>query len=360
MAPLGSVSYILVGIAVVAKNIGLSNLIKVLIKKMFRLSKNLAYSIGIDIGHDSLKLAQLKNNGTGMSLIAGNSKSRPEDVEPGSSNWQKWAIEAVRLLTTYGDFQGKEVIAAVPTSDVFIDHIKMPKTNDKKLQDAIFAKIKQKLPFEALQENTMLKYIPTEEDNVLVMATERRIIERHLAIYEEAGLSIKSIGAWPVALTNCYVKFFGRRQSDLEAIVMLICIEANCTNIVICRHKNLLLARSVPMGVEQLGDDDEQAVTRLVMELTACKRQFSLMYGDAQIERLIFLSGPSVDNAVCATIAKQLEMPAQAGDCLAAAEIAKSCRLGRDNKRDKKHMGEPIDRRGCCVNWAVAFGLCLS
>jgi hypothetical protein len=139
---------------------------------------------------------------------------------------------------------------------------------------------------------------------------------------------------------------------------MLICIEADCTNIVICRHKNLLLARSVPIGVEQLGD--EQAVTRLVMELTACKRQFSLMYRDAQIERLIFLSGPSVDKDVCATIAKQLEMPAQMGDCLAAVEIAESCRLGRDRERDEKHVGDPIDRRDCHVNWAAAFGLCLS
>jgi Tfp pilus assembly PilM family ATPase len=149
LAPLGSVSYILVGIAAVVGNLGLINLMQVLIEKMFKLSKKHAYSIGIDVGHDNLKLVQLENNGKGIRLIAGNSKRRPEGVEPGSSDWQKWVIEAVRLLATYGDFQGKEVIAAVPTSDVFIDHIKMPKADDSKLQDAIFAKIKQKLPFES-------------------------------------------------------------------------------------------------------------------------------------------------------------------------------------------------------------------
>ncbi|MHC4424844.1 MAG: pilus assembly protein PilM [Planctomycetota bacterium] len=326
---------------------------------MFGLLKNHTYSIGVDIGHDSLKLAQLGNNGSGVSLIAGNSKNRPEDLEPGGSDWQRWAIETMHLLTAYGDYQGREVIAAMPTSDVFIDHMRMPKTDDSKLQDAIFSKIKQKLPFESLQENTMMKYIPTEEDNVLVMATERKIIDRHLAVYEEAGLSIKSIGVWPIALTNCYVRFFGRRRSDLDAVVMLICIEADCTNVVICRHKNLLLARSIPIGVEQL--DDEQVVTRLVMELTACKRQFSLIYRSAQIERLIFLSGQAVNNNVCATVAKQLEMPAQVGDCLAAVEIGKSCRLGRDERNsDKAHSGDLIDRRDSQSNWAVAFGLSLS
>jgi Tfp pilus assembly PilM family ATPase len=326
---------------------------------MFGLTKNPTSPIGVDLGHGSLKLAQLgtKENGIGATLLAGNSKNTPIDMVAGSSAWQKWSIETIRLLTTYGSFQGKQVIAAMPTSDVFIDHMKMPKTKSGDLHDAIFTKIKQKLPFESLQENTMMQYIPTEEDNVLVMATERRIIDRHLAIYEKAGLSIKSIGVWPTALTNCYVKFFGRRESDLTTVVMLICVEADCTNVVICRYANLLLARSLPIGAERLAD--EQAATRLVAELSACKRQFGLIYRDAQIERLIFLSGQSVCVDIYAKIAKQLEMPAQMGDCLAAVEIGKSCKLGRGD-RDQEQSDDSVDRRDCHVNWAVSFGLSLS
>ncbi len=325
---------------------------------MFGLKKNPTCPIGVDLGYGSLKLAQLGSDaGSGTTLLAGNSRTTPENVQPGSSAWQKWAIETVRVLTTYGQFHGKDVIGAVPTSDVFIDHFKMPKTNGRDLEAAVFAKIKQKLPFESLEENTMMQCIPTEEDNVLVMATERRMIDRHLAIYEESGLSIKSMGVWPVALVNCYVKFFGRRRSDLESVVMLICVEANFTNVVICRHSNLLLARSLPIGAARL--DDEQSATRLVMELTACKRQFGLIYRNAQIERLIFLSGDSVCKDIYATIAKQLEMPAQMGDCLAAVQIGKSCRLRREDQ-NQEEPGNHIDRRDHHLNWSVAFGLSLS
>jgi Tfp pilus assembly PilM family ATPase len=324
---------------------------------MFGLFKNHIYSIGIDLGHEDVKVAQLGSNGHGLMLVAGNSKERPEQIPPNSSDWQQWAIDAMRLMTTYGDFRGREIVAAMPSNDVFIDHLKKPKTNGKKLEDAVFAKIKQKLPFESLRDNTMLQCIPTEEDNVLVMAIERKIVDRHLAIYEEAGLSVKSIGVWPVALTNCYVRFFGRRQSDLNAVVMLICIEQDGTNVVVCRHKNLLLARSMAIGLRRF--DDEQAVTRLVMELTACKRQFGLMYRNAKIERLIFLSGRNAAKEVCATIAKQLEMAAQMGDCLTAVEITKSCRLGQHNESTKGD-GAQIDRRNSNVNWSVAFGLSLS
>jgi type IV pilus assembly protein PilM len=329
---------------------------------MFKFSKSHAYSIGVDIGDDSLKLVQLGEDGNGISLIAGQSENLPEGVKAGSSQWQRWAIETIRQLASNGDFQGKEVIAALPTREVFIDNIKIPKLDDNDVEEAIFSKIKQKLPFEPIQENTMIKYIPMEQDNALVIAAERKIIDRHLAIYEKAGLTIKSIGIWPTALANCYTKFFGRRKSDLETIVMLVCIESNYSNVVICRHNNLLFARSLSTGLNQL--DNKKSVNKLVLDLTECRRQFTSMNPRGQIGRLIFLSSETtIDKGICVKIAKQLDIPAQVGDCLAAVEIIEPSSLGgkpKSNDDDKESTGTPIDRRDCEVNWATAFGLSLS
>ena len=326
---------------------------------MFKFSKSHAYSIGVDIGDDSLKLVQLGENGNGISLIAGQSENLPEGVKAGSSQWQRWVIEAIRQLISKGDFQGKEVIAALPAREVFIDNIKMPKSDGNDAEEAIFSKIKQKLPFEPIQENTMIKYIPMEQDNALVIAAERKIIDRHLAIYEKVGLSIKSIGIWPTALANCYSKFFARRQLDLQAIVMLVCIEANYTNVVICRHNNLLFARSLSTGLSQL--NNKKSVNKLVLDLTECRRQFASMNPRGQVGRLVFLtSQTTIDKEMCVTIAKQLDIPAQVGDCLAAVEITEPCRLGGGPKDDKKAADTPKERRKCEVNWATAFGLSLS
>ena len=343
---------------------------------MFSFLKDHIYPIGVDMGRDSLKLAQLGNNGRGMHLIAGGIEDRPADVKPGSADWQRWAIEAIRKLIANDGFHGRNVIAAIPASEVFIEQIKVPgttKANDWKPDDAVLEKVKQKLPFEA--DDAMIKYIPTEADIVLILATEREIINRHLAIFEKAGLAIKSIGVWPVALTNSFVSFFffGRRKTDMEAIVMLVEIETNCTNVVMCRAKTLLFARSIPIGAKQLNSEkvlgtpfsdksrvptlqyvakwgpwqNVDAVTRLVWELAACRRHFGSMYRKAQIERLIFLSGQAVDRCICEMIARQLEVPAQIGDCLEAVEIEGTHDLG-------------TDRRDCRVNLATAFGLSLS
>ncbi len=312
---------------------------------MFGFLKRQSHLIGVDLGNDCVKLAQLANGTQETLLMAGQYVSRPEDIVAGTARWQRWAVEVMREATANGQFKGKDVVAALPASDVIIDHMRWPKKFDGKIEDAIFAKIKPKLPFEPIQQNTMIKYVPTEQDNIMVLATERTAIDHHLAIYERAGLSINSIGVWPVALAHCYAQFFGRRKTDLETVVLLLDVHPDCTNMVISRHKNPLYACSIPIGTSQL--KDEATIGRLVMELNANRRQFISLYKNAQIERLIFLSGLAVEPDIYRLIAKQLEIQAQMGDCMAAVEMADPNRLN-------------LERRNGKVSWALAFGLSLS
>jgi Tfp pilus assembly PilM family ATPase len=178
-----------------------------------------------------------------------------------------------------------------------------------------------------------------------VIAAEREKINRLLAIYENVNLQIMSMGVWPAALINCYVKFFGRRKTDVQSVVLLLDIGTNYTNVVICRHRNLLFARSIPIGTSQLGTAQAGETTGLVTELTAYRRQLGLMYKNAQIERLIFISGQSVSKNIYTDIAEQLELSAHIGECLAAVEIT---------------LPGGIERRENQTNWATAFGLSLS
>ncbi len=302
--------------------------------------------IGVDMGSDSLRLAQLERGEEGATLIAADVRYRPEALEGGSAGWQRWAMETISELTADSKYRGREVVAVLPASEIFVEHIKLPQAEWDRLRRSnpeTISKIKQELPFDC--DDMVIRPVPAEQDNVVVIATRRQIIDRHLAIYEKAELQIKSIAIWPAALANTYAGFFGRRESDAESIVMLICIEDNSANVVICRHKNLLFARSVAIGANQLGT--EEAMARLILELAACRQHFSTMHGDGEIERLIFLLGPLQSREICLAIAKQLEMPAQIGDPLGAVKILDA-------------GGAGIDRRQLQTNWSVAFGLSLS
>jgi len=306
-----------------------------------RFQKNQTCPIGVDMGYDALKMVQLKWNGKGADFVAGGICNRPEDVQAGSAEWQKWVIESIHEITSKNKFYNKKVIASLPASEVVIEHIKLPKGMEQVSQEVLVSKMKHKID----TDNAVIKHIPLEGDNILVIATEREKINRYLAIYEKAKLQIDSLGIWPIALTNSYVSFFGKRKTDMESIVMLLDIEACHTNVVISRHKNLLFARSLPIGANQL--DSEQAVKELSTELAGCRREFVMMQGNAQIERLILLSGQTVNRDVSIAIAKHMEIPAQTGDCLAAVA-----------KKDFHQFG--IDSRESKDSWATAFGLSLS
>jgi len=199
----------------------------------------------------------------------------------------------------------------------------------------------------------MVKYVVSDrhsgngEMGVLVMAGQRQTIDRHLAIYEKASLEICGISVWPLAMTNSYVKLFGRRAEDREVVVMLIDIGANHTNIVICRHSNLLLARMIKIGFRQL--EYNEMIERLMDEMNACCRYFELVSDNAQVNRLVLISGQSVDRVICekdAELAKGMQIPAQIGDVLAAVQVQRGCHFD-------------IERRGRQVDWATAFGLSL-
>ncbi len=311
------------------------------------------FFIGIDLSGGELKMAQLGRCGKGdISVISGAFEVCPQEIESGSAQWQKWMIDTIGTSMKSRRFRGKQVVAAMPPAEVFLDTLRVPdeciadgqqiNLEDRKVQDALYAQIRHKLPSDL--NDVMIKYLPTEAGQVIAVAIQRCKVDRNLAIYDRVGLNVRTIALWPMALMNTYACFFGRRESDLTAVVILIDINSNHTNLVICRHKQLLFARSIKIGNQLL--DQEGGLKQLLLELTACKDRFSQLYPNCPIERQIFLSGQLVDREIYMKIAPKLDMPAQMGDCLTAVEISNPQQCG-------------IDRRECQTSWASAFGLSL-
>ena len=320
---------------------------------MLEFLKKKVYPIGVDLGSGHLKMSQLGFDGRGLYLHAAGIEAKPDDAEAGSSTWQRWAARAARKMVNSGNFKGRKVVTALPSDDVFIDQIRIPKSASGNLESVVFSKVSKKFPFDA--EGALVKHVVAEgtggngfDVDVLVMAAEKKIVGRHIAIYEKAGLEIQGIGVWPLALANSYVNFFGRRSCEVKTVVMLMDIGTNHTNVAICRHKNLLFARVIPIGFRQISQGE--FVQRLMSEVEACCRHFESTPRGIHIERLLFLSGRSADKNICesiAALAERMQIPAQIGDVLGAVEVPNGFEL-------------EIDRRGCRVDWATAFGLSLT
>jgi Tfp pilus assembly PilM family ATPase len=308
--------------------------------------------IGVDLGNGSLRLAQIGFNSRGPYLHAAGIAARPQDIEPQSPAWQRWAIDAIKDLWHKGNFKGKNIITALPSEELFIEQIKVPHSALEKLDEAVLSRIQKRLPFSP--EDGMIRSVPVEigqtpsaEVDVIVMAAERQKVDRHLAIYEKAGLDITGMSIWPIALVNSYRHFFCRRKTDQDRVVILMDIGTHHCNVVIGRGGKLFFARVIPTGYLHLSQG--QMVQRLIAEIDACCRYFETIAGKVPIEQILLLVGKNVNKDICdkiAELAEKMQIPAHVGDVLSAVEM-------------NQESSCLVDRRNSQVDWATAFGLSL-
>jgi Tfp pilus assembly PilM family ATPase len=144
------------------------------------------------------------------------------------------------------------------------------------------------------------------------------------------------------------VEFFSRRREEQDKVAMLLDVATTSTNIVICRNRDLLLARVVGLGCDNLQQDE--MIERLISEIDACSRYFEFHCGGMHIERLVFLAGKHADKRICsklAEMAQRMQIPAQIGDVLTAVDMRPGCeaRVGRCDSQ---------------LDWSMSFGLSLS
>ncbi len=307
--------------------------------------------IGVDLGSGFLRMAQIAQNGNGPYLHCAAVAARPETVVPQSPAWQRWAVESMKELSRSQPFKGKKIVTALPSDDLFIDQIRIPRSQMEKLDEAVASRIQKKMPFPP--QEGLIRSVPVHieeqknpEVEVIVMGAAREKVHQHLAIFEAAGLEIASIGVWPQAMINSYRHFFCRRTNDQNRVVMLMDIGTNHCNVVICRGSNLLFARVIPTGFIQLSQG--QLVQRLFAEIDACCRYHETMLPGVPIERILLLAGKNVDKCICekvSELAQKMQTPAQIGDVLSAIDVGAS--------------NETIDRRNTNIDWAMAFGLSL-
>ena len=312
------------------------------IDNMMKPLKNSACPIGVDVGDDALTLVQIAADMDTVRVLAADSIRYPAEIKAGSTSWQRWAIKAMAASIRHGQFRGKKVIAAQPPSEVFVDTIKASESAGDELQNVMLNHLKPKL--QIAPDDVLIKHVRIDSKNILVMASDRTRLYRHLAMYEKARLEVGAISVWPMAVLRAYAHLWARHMNRDDP-VMLLDIGERCTNIAICDSRSLYFAHSSPLGAQSLEMD--RMVDLLNSEMDMCRVKFRSAYRNPQVNHIIFVSGHAVGKDIYAEIAKRARMSAQIGDCLDAVGVLRSAQISL--RSNAPH-----------ANWITAIGLGLS
>ena len=216
-----------------------------------------ARPIGVDFGTDSLKLAQVAMVDGEPKLIAAASIEVPGHVRHSVAARMAFFMESVRDLLLQGNFQGRQVVLALPAASMLIQHLRLPKMDDATLKKTLPWEVRGKLPIDpsaALLQHLVAGEVYHESESrneIIVLAAARDLINQFLAAADKAKLDVVGMTVEPVAITTCFSHLHVRKE-DAAAVTCYVDIGTNSSRAVIAQGSKILFARSIKVGAEHL------------------------------------------------------------------------------------------------------------
>ncbi len=193
-------------------------------------------TIGLDIGSSRVKAIQLKRSGRGIELEKfGIAEifprgSRPEDA----SELRRLKVDAVRKALDTAGITLRNAITAVSGESVIVRYIQVPEMPEEELKNALRWEAEEYIPFRLEDVNLDSVVLGHAEQagvgkiDVLLVSAKKDLVENHLSILREIGLTPSIVDVDSFAFLNC---FEVNHEPGGQEIVALVNIGAGVTNI---------------------------------------------------------------------------------------------------------------------------------
>jgi len=349
-------------------------------------SKNLP--IGVDLGSDRLKMAQLRTSEGRYELLGAGAADVPREYLDDPATRFDFLSERIHHILKGDNFKGRKAVLSLPASAVFLQPIKIPIVPAKEVDGTVKGELHDKLPYpvkDAVIRHILAGTLYSDGQEIqerIVVSVPRSELQAHLAMAQRGGLEVVGMNVEACAVVECFARLF-RRVSDESRVTLFIDIGAASTQVVLAHGWKMAFARNLPVGghtldqtvAEALQTSIEQAhcihqklltadgegpaeeelfrlfdvkIAEIADDITQCRRYCESFFRNRAIERVIFVGGQAHNKRLCQSIAERLELPAQVGDPMIGIK-----RLEQPGQAVALPAGTPQPA------WAVAIGLSL-
>lgn len=203
---------------------------------------------GLDIGFSSLKVMQITTQNKqqvvgGYGVTGFDSKAIKDGVIVEPEIIAKVAHELFNK-NLIGDITTRRVVAAVPAARTFTRSVTLPKVAAKDLAEAIRLETEQyvPVPLDELYVDHAVIHKTDEEQEVLVVAVPKKIVDSYVQLTQLLGLEIVSVESTISSASRLFVQ---AEQSDVPTV--LIDLGSLSSDITIY-DKALIVTGTVPGG----------------------------------------------------------------------------------------------------------------
>lgn len=364
--------------------------------------------IGLDIGHNSIKMLQLATNDGQISVIAADKVRIDPGINGDGQQRRSFVVSAIKQILEKGNFQGRDVVSCLPNDGLKITSLRLAEADGDEIEQSLKKEAEQRFGMDPDKDliNYMLAGNVRQGDEVknelILFAADNEIIKNHIEMLEAAKLKPVAIDTIPCALFRSFERTL-RRQEDKENTVVFIDVGSQFTTVVFGRKGEISFVKQIPIGGERFNreiaaklgisideaetlrkmlwtektlpaahldsmvqdDGSEQqldAATRQVIvdvicavaeelarEISLCFRYYTVTFRGKRVERAVFAGGEAYESILMNVLKRQLTVE---------IEVAQPLK-GFDLSSKKININFDSDRRGLLCEWAIAVGLSL-
>jgi type IV pilus assembly protein PilM len=235
---------------------------------IFGLNRQQVQPIGVDIGHDSVKLLQLelrdrslavRASGRRMLDVVGTPGAQPNPAELITPQ----AAQAIGELLRGGNFAGRAAVATLPRHIVHVKNLRLPPMPAGELASVIDFEARGVFPFDTQQAHVdflvagEIRQGTEVRQEVVVLAAQNADVDRFVEQLHRTGLVLDSLDVEPCALYRTIDRFVRRREDETEVHV-LVDVGTSCTQVLIGKGRDISFFKAIEMG----GADFNSAVSR--------------------------------------------------------------------------------------------------
>lgn len=229
------------------------------------LMKSKSQPIGLDIGHSVVKMIQLNRDGQTVRVEAAEEETLDRLLEPGSEKWRQHVSGLIRDMYDRGGFRGHEVTSCLPGDMLKIKSLRLDSGWAETVDETMQTEVARRFGLDPNQDE--IRYLAAGnayqgqevKSEIIFFGIERKQLERHIALIEQAGLIPVSLDTVPCALFRCF-KTTLRRREDKDMVSVFVDLGSRFTTVIIGRGREIAFVKQIPIAGDEL---NEQVSSRL-------------------------------------------------------------------------------------------------
>jgi type IV pilus assembly protein PilM len=220
--------------------------------------------VGLDIGSQSVKIAEIVPSKSGLTLKKfGIAQLSADCIEEGAIKDPEAVTEIIRQLKKEVGIREKKVAISIGGYSIIVKKINVQTMTEEKLLETIHFEAEQYIPFDINDVNLDFQILGENENNpnqmsVLLVAAKKDLIEDYINLVTSAKFIPSIIDVDAFALQNIYeTSYFSQEptnnsEEEDDEVISLIDIGASKTSLNILKGASSLFMRDISMGCGQI------------------------------------------------------------------------------------------------------------